>query len=298
VTLPGDLPRALLQLATGGSWLLVAGNEGAARVVSALTQIMGLAAVDQPDLTPYRSEARTIAVYASNGSAVTGPREARGHHLPPHTWYHVTSDDAGNLTCVVSAPPTHPGLLRAMRSVSAALNRQVERRGGVLLHGGLIERAGEGVILAGQAGVGKTTASSRIPPPWRSLSDDATLVLPDDQGTYWAHPWPTWAKLIDPGVVLRWDVQQSVPLQAICFLAQAPTDSLRVLPPAQATCLLVQSAGQVPSSMWLLERPDQVRCQRLRLLDNIAALAGAVACHELQVSLTGAFWELIETAFG
>ena len=31
-------------------------------------------------------------------------------------------------------------------------------------------------------------------PPWRSLCDDATLVVRDASGRYWAHPWPTWSR--------------------------------------------------------------------------------------------------------
>jgi SynChlorMet cassette protein ScmC len=180
-----------------------------------------------------------------------------------------------------------------MRSVAATVCRQLELEGGLLLHGGLIAIGDKGVLLAGRSGVGKTTATGRIPYPWRSLSDDATLVLPDGQGAFWAHPWPTWARLLEPEIQYSWQVQTPVPLTSVFFLAQAPSDTLQSLSPAHATCLLVQSASQVPSSMWILERSQHVRSQRLKVLDNITALTRALPCYELGVTLTGVFWELI-----
>ncbi len=256
----------------------MAGNDDASPIVSGVIHVMGLTpdvALTSPptvhlDKPSGKDKPQNVAIYASDGRSTKGQESSPdGLLIPAHTWYSVAQDDSGNLTCVVRTPKTHSGLLRAMRTVSTALCRRTEAKGGILLHGALVERSGQGIILAGRAGVGKTTASRRIPPPWRSLSDDATLVVVDAQGTYWAHPWPTWARLIDPDVRLSWDVQRALPVKAVCFLAQAPTDAMQTLPPAHATCLLVQSAGQVPSSMWLLERPDQVR-------------------------LTGAFWELLE----
>jgi SynChlorMet cassette protein ScmC len=69
-------------------------------------------------------------------------------------------------------------------AVSYVFSRAVEARGGLLIHGALAEWNGKGVILAGKSGVGKSTASARLTPAWRSLSDDATLIVPDGPMRY------------------------------------------------------------------------------------------------------------------
>ena len=87
-----------------------------------------------------------------------------------------------------------------------------EKNGGLLVHGALAEWNGIGVILAGPGGVGKTTASKRLPRPWRSLSDDNTLIVKSPDGTYWAHPWPTWSRYRQGDMSGSWDVQAAVKL--------------------------------------------------------------------------------------
>ena len=62
------------------------------------------------------------------------------------------------------------------------IHRDVLARDGLFLHGALAERNGFGVILAGPSGVGKTTASVRLPSPWRpglpgASSGKATILV-------------------------------------------------------------------------------------------------------------------------
>ena len=66
--------------------------------------------------------------------------------------------------------------LQLMR-VSQIVANASEEKGGLLVHGALVEWNGTGVILAGPGGVGKTTASKRLPSTWRSLSDDTALIV-------------------------------------------------------------------------------------------------------------------------
>jgi serine kinase of HPr protein (carbohydrate metabolism regulator) len=53
--------------------------------------------------------------------------------------------------------------------LSAFLGKEAQAHGGVLLHGGLAVHPGpsgpHGVLLAGPSGVGKSTASRRLPRP-------------------------------------------------------------------------------------------------------------------------------------
>ena len=68
--------------------------------------------------------------------------------------------------------------IQAMQ-VGLAIAHEVQKRGGVLVHGGLAELHGQGVILAAPGGTGKTTASTRLPAPWHSLCDDTALICRD-----------------------------------------------------------------------------------------------------------------------
>jgi SynChlorMet cassette protein ScmC len=180
--------------------------------------------------------------------------------------------------------------------VGSLLVRQAECRGGLLVHGALVARDRFGVILAGPGGMGKTTACRRLQPPWRSLCDDATLVVRDQGGTYWGHPWPTWSNFLWGGPGGSWDVQNAVPLRAIFFLAQAQKDQAEPVETAQAVCLLLKSAEQTLSPMMRGLGEDEIRAHRLLRFDSICALARAVPCYHLRLSHDGAFWQQMDCA--
>jgi SynChlorMet cassette protein ScmC len=184
--------------------------------------------------------------------------------LPPSLWYIVsvlgtamcpqpgetgrellvTVSDEGDLApanlagpgpalCVLSPPGECDMLTVAMLRLALAIARGAQSRGGLLLHGAFATQTSDGILLAGPGSVGKRTASRRLPPPWRALCDDTSLVIRGPQGSYWAHPWPTWSRFfhqgIDPPPGGSWDVQQAVPLRAIFFLSQAPDDRAEAL---------------------------------------------------------------------
>ena len=184
-----------------------------------------------------------------------------------------------------------------MQRVSATLALWAEaERQGLLLHGALAEREGQGIILAAPGGTGKSTASRRLPAPWRALCDDSTLVLPDGRGGFCAHPWPTWSTFFFGGTGGAWNVQEHVPLRAVFFLEQAPEEQLEPLGPAAAACSLNQSAEQIagPSARRLLG--EVMHTHRLRRFATICTVARAVPAYTLKLSLTGAFWREVERA--
>jgi len=180
--------------------------------------------------------------------------------------------------------------------LSLILAREAQARGGVLIHGALAERDGMGVILAAPGGTGKTTASNRLPAPWRSLCDDTTLVVRDPQGNYWAHPWPTWSRFLNKGSGGTWDVQNAVPVKGIFFLAQAVEDRVERLGPGHAVSLLVECVGQASMSMASGLCKEELRALHLERFNNLCALARVVPAHVLHISLTGAFWQEIAQA--
>ncbi|MCP4693422.1 MAG: PqqD family peptide modification chaperone [Desulfobacterales bacterium] len=294
---------ALLTLADGSEWAILGGDPGASRVISRFAEVMG---APEPPASfpsdPARPDgARRELVFVSDGAR--GP----GVH------------DASRVLGRVFRPDAKHYPKKYMR-LSSVLAHEIQARGGLFLHGALAvlppaasprpfagfpdeakgkdrvpgRLEGSGVILAGPHDVGKTTAGKRLPPPWRALSDDVTLVVRDAAGRCWAHPWPTWTLFSGDGPGGRWDVGKAAPLKAVFFLEQARRDRATPLTPAQAIPLLVSSPKQIS---WLTPRPmkeEAVRAFNLKRFDAIRVLARATPAHLLHISLAGEFWREME----
>jgi SynChlorMet cassette protein ScmC len=166
-------------------------------------------------------------------------------------------------------------------------------RGGMLLHGALIERAEKGVILAGPGGVGKSTACDRLPDAWQVLSDDSTLIVRDDFGEYWAHPWPTWSRFLEEKVGGSWEVSRGIRLKSICFLSQSPEQDLYRLGEGETVCLGMESIEQ--ASRMISQKLDQISTRKLSNLHfrNISQMAKRVPAYQLELNEDGPFWELM-----
>ena len=233
-----------LKLANGARWLIQATDEQAAGIVSLLGEAMGL----RPACGPGRS-----LLVATDGG---GSRPLPDTTAPPN-------GDQPPVVCVLYPGVSRDMLVTQLVSLSLTIARDAQLRGGVLLHGALAEipaAAGRGgVVLAGPGTVGKTTASRRLPSPWRSLSDDTALVVRDRHGEYWAHPWPTWSHFYGGGPGGSWDVQRAVPLRAIFFLSQSLEDRVSPVEPSEAIAGLMASVQQVSSPMTRRLSDDDAR---------------------------------------
>lgn len=193
----------------------------------------------------------------------------------------------------------HPVLDRSLRAIHVEKTaRQIAleslTRGGLLLHGALAEYRGAGYLMAGPSGVGKSTASSRLPPPHRSLCDDRTLVVRDNRGLYWAHPWPTWSQLLKGKPTGSRPVEDAVPLRGIFFLSQSTSERLQPTARTQAAALIMESAIDLVREIARLSEAGESRDLWRDHLAAAKALAAAVPAHSLQVSLQGQFWKEIE----
>ncbi|MBU0491257.1 MAG: SynChlorMet cassette protein ScmC [Chloroflexi bacterium] len=300
---PSPHPPVTLVLADGSRLLIRAGDEPAARVVAQFAASASLT------LTPL-SLGEGPGVRESRLLVVT-----EGHAVP--------KDTAGSgSVCVIQAPGREPELrsgkgrgaglaLRPLSEtewlwqqlarLSAFIGKEVQTRGGVLLHSALAllpspsgrGDGGEGgVLMAGRSGVGKTTASIRLPPPWRALCDDVTLVVRDDKGApWWAHPWPTWSRLFGKHADDRWDVQAAVPLRAIFVVDQAAQDRTAPAGAGEAVGLLLEVARQASRRLWVGATPDELRAFNAQRFENLCTLVQAIPVYLLDVSLEGTFWE-------
>jgi SynChlorMet cassette protein ScmC len=271
-----------LELADGYHWWITAGDAEAADLVSRLGRAMQLP-MTADVREPFQNDSlRRISVRTEAHVSVPNLQ------LPP-------ASHGNDVALCIPNPDNRASILFVnLMRLSLALAREVQSRGGLLIHGALAELDGSGVILAAPGGTGKSTASSRLPYPWRSLCDDTTLIVRDRHGDYRAHPWPTWSRFLDGGTGGVWNVQRSVALKGIFFLARAGKDRVELVGHAQAAGLLAESVRQ--ASMFMVPDGiiDRIRDLHLERFENICALARVVPVHLLHISLTGSFWLEIE----
>lgn len=270
-------------LADGTHWEITACDNEAASIVAQLGSAMKLSATTGSSGIPDRNNLRRLFVQVDA-------------HTSMADCYVPLASDNDTVACVLSPCDHWGGPHVNLVRLSLIFAREAQARGGFLIHGALAERDGLGVILAAPGGTGKTTASNRLQPPWRSLCDDTTLVVRDQQGIYRAHPWPTWSRFLDGGAGGTWDVQSSVALKSIFILAQAAEDRVDRVGPGQAVSLLVESVRQASMFMPLGLFKEEMRGLNLERFNNLCALAQVVPAHMLNISLTGPFWHEIDQA--
>ena len=259
-----------LGFADGQRWLIRSVDDKAAAIVAELGRVMQLRPGD---------DGRELYVAAS------------GEYKPPAR---ADSDSGGSVVCCLPEPTSPDMRAVGMDRIATAVAWVSLARGGLLLHAALAEFQGSGFAMAGPSGIGKSTASSRLRPPWRSLCDDATLVVRDRAGRWWAHPWPTWSHFFEGGPGGSWPVEHAVPLRAIFFLSRSPFDQLEPVNTTQATALTMESAVDLAWEAYRLTDEESATALSSAGVRAARALASAVPAHALRLSLDGLFWEEIE----
>lgn len=269
---PEDTGLYCLILGNGHSWRLRPVGEEATGVVRRLAGVMALSRC---------SQGQEVLVRVQEGA----------RHVP------TLARNPAPVICILPRGDNDTMNVIQMINCATTLAFHLLPHGGFLVHGALVEKDGYGIILAGPGTVGKSTACSRIPPPWHALSDDATLVVPDGQGGYLAHPWPTWSRFFDNGPGGAWNVGKAVPLIALFFLHQSPEDRAEPVNMTQSTAWLVESMHQVMGPQVRSRQgpagAKEVYDLELRAVEHLVT---AIPAHLLHISLNGKFWEEIERA--
>jgi signal peptidase I len=269
------VPALRLYLADGQLWLIRPVDELAAAIVAELGDVMRLGSACGSGRPGEGGRELCVAVCAESER--------------------LDLEASGAVVCRLAAPTGQWTKIDQMRRVASQIARETMARGGLLFHGALAEYRGSGFIMAGPQEVGKSTASRRLPSPWRSLCDDMTLVVPDGKGGFWAHPWPTWSRFFYNGPGGSWPVEDAKPLRAVFFLDQAPFDGLEPIHGTQATALTLQSAEELTRELLLeLTDTDSARALCDKALSVAKGLAATVPTYSLKLSLDGRFWEKIE----
>jgi SynChlorMet cassette protein ScmC len=270
-----------LTLADGSSWAIVAADNYGVELADSLARTMQLGPASRND--------KNMVVIKNGGTVVT-----KKHFLPAA--FKMCSSTIHNepTICQVNATKDNDAFAVQLMQLSLIFCRRAEAQGGVFVHGALAEKDGKGVILAGPGDTGKTTASRRLPFPWKSLSDDCTLVVKDANGKYHAHPWPTWSTFMFGGSGGSWNVQHSIPLKGIFILSQSATDRVEPVGQGQSACMINETAEQAWMSLLNNIEYEQLAAMSLQRFNNICELVKTVPTHLLHFSRNGSFWEEIE----
>jgi len=210
--------------------------------------------------------------------------------LAIHRWLDELDDDA--VVQVREAGDPSPDWLADFHLLVHAMAIDNERQGGFVVHGVLMEREGQAIVLAAASGVGKTTAAGRFPAPWAARSDDQTLVVKGHDGTYYAHPWPGCKAY--PWFEVHYDVPRGIPLKAVLFLVRDPVVEMRAVSFARAVAMLERLVDQAMELPDPSIDPDGVGKIRGNRMGNLTDFVQSVECLELRLNQTDPFWEDID----
>jgi len=291
-------PAVGLCLADGASWNIVAENPEAELFIKRLAGVMGLSSAN--------GVGRKLAIQVQEGEGADTElgrmpgslKSLFGEALADYPWEEECSPLKVNISCNLYQHEDENHETLQLIHLSSVFVLDAVTRGGMLLHGALIEREGMGMILAGPGGVGKTTACSRLPEPWQVLSDDITLIVRDRTGKYWAHPWPTWSRFTVEKVGGSWDVGRGIELQAICFLNQSQEMDMVYIGKGEMVCLTMESIEQ--ANRLLRKRLKEESFRKLSNLHfrNVCKMVESIRGYHLSLDLETHFWEFLDGLLG
>lgn len=274
-------------------------------------QNIGIAALDPPSsfllfllkdvmqLSPMNGSANGLVMLrteqCSGVQKDAGPKERpiwAGCLLDNRLWTTSFNGDAATVSLTREFDREEP--LYRLLLASLIISLSARGKDGLYIHGALAEKDGQGVIMAGTWGAGKSTASNRLPSTWHSLCDDKILVVRDSRGEYFAHPWPTWSRFLPGGQGGTWDSKKAVPLKGIFFIAQRPEDRVEPMSFREGAYALIESSRQAlrPMIRELGKEERKILCTQI--FESAYALSMKVPCNVLHLTLHGEFWKEME----
>lgn len=273
-----------LELADGYGWNIVPSEE----TVSWAGQFARMMQLKEclDERYPKLFIARKYDLKSSNASIVRRSRFVLFH----------LHDRGRDITCNIGELEDHQKEFMKMWEILLPVYEDVNQKCGMVVHSALVEKNGKGVLLAAKGGVGKSTCSKRIPPPWRALCDDESLIRRDPKKGYMVHPFPTWSEYIRKRSSPVWNVREAVPLSGIFFLQQAEKDEAVPIGQGEAALKMCELTSQICRGYRILQEQEEKRTGNIKMLDNAAEIVRTVPSYKLKVSLDGYFWEEIEKA--
>jgi SynChlorMet cassette protein ScmC len=292
-----------LYLSDGSRWWL-AGDEYNSRWVDKLATIMELHE-SASDGSPRLVFCRAGHLNGSVGSA-TGPVPSKSQYSDGNDWVFYDHDSlrfwhqqgSPHVICELINNKGHKNQIINMWNALRPVYEKSIHRGGLALHAGLAELGGRGFLLVGASDKGKSTCCDRLPGHWKPLCDDEALVVFDEHKNCRVHPFPTWSDHLWNRAENTWNVQSSVALHGMFFLAQSDMDEVAPLGEGQASIHLNESALQICQKFCITLDEKNQRQFRTELFNNACNIAKQIPAYRLRVSLHGRFWEKMEKVIG
>jgi hypothetical protein len=226
-----------------------------------------------------------LATYLPEDSPLHGWRVA-DDATGSTSWYHPQSQHAA-----WTHGPAQARMSARFQLPWHVILEDLVARGGALMHTALLSRSGAGYLLTAPPGGGKTTAVSRIPPPWEVLSDDAALVWPRDEGTWMASGMPTWGGMLGQRAQIprigRWRPAESCKLRALAVLVKSERLSLTGLAPVQAAAYVYRALCEHPRVVGMRHQ------YRAHLFHTAAQLARSLTAWQLRLGREDPFWNML-----
>jgi len=226
-----------------------------------------------------------------------------GEPLPETGWKETnfslvkifTHPDVPDAVCCVQAERDPSCDMVILSFIYYLFNSDLLEKGGLPLHGGLIEIDNRGVVLAGSSGAGKSTCCSRIVKSWNSICDDEVMILPETINDYNLYPDPTWSDyFFNPDSKSTWDVQKGFPFCALFFIEQAEVDDAVPLGQGRAAVKIYQSAMESFSRYFPYIPKNEQKEIGIKAFESSCELAKNVPCFKLRFSREGSFLKNIE----
>ncbi|MEI8348611.1 MAG: SynChlorMet cassette protein ScmC [Candidatus Omnitrophota bacterium] len=230
--------------------------------------------------------------------------DCSGDIFPPQDWWFEDlglvkfwrNQHSEHIICQLSGQSIYEVDINKMSLSLHVIYQKAIEKEGLPLHAGLVEKEEMGVVLAAPGSTGKSTCCRRIPFPWHALCDDETLLVRDVQGSFYAHPFPTWSEYLCKRSERTWNVERRIPLSAIFFLAQSETEELAAITQAESAAFLHQLSLQIYGRGLKRLKASEGKKQSRCLFDNACQLAKSLPAYMLRVSREGRFWEKMEEA--
>ncbi|MFC1840214.1 SynChlorMet cassette protein ScmC [Thermodesulfobacteriota bacterium] len=270
-----------VSLADSTSWCISAHDKNAIEIVSYLRKIMELQ-------HPSNKHNRQLIVFTNSQTSI------KEKLIPPPFIKQFTGHLPETRFCAVDNFTNMNMLALQLMKIASIMRQESEKKMGFLIHGALAEHEGNGVILAGPGGIGKTTISNLLPEAWNSLCDDATLIVRNQEGSYMAHPWPTWSKFMFGDSGGTWNVSKNFPVAGVYFLKRGNVEKSSEIKREEAICRLVRSAEE--ALIPIASRDDEYDSNDMRInrFNNICAFSEFIPSYTLSFTQNGTFWKEIE----
>jgi len=221
------------------------------------------------------------------------PREGwvKNNHKMPKVWSQPGVPFA--IASTLSRRDRIMDVLQAQQALYPVITGEIAAAG-LPVHAALVEREGEGMLIAAKGGTGKSTCCRRIPPPWHCLSDDEGLIVKTGKKDYRVHPFPTWSAHMWEPSDRSWHVQRHVHLAAIFFLEQADIDACAPYPQSMAAISLYISSVDAFRKYEMNMDAAQVAKFRAIMMDNACQIAITTPAYALKATRSGRFWDAME----